>query len=43
MLVVVTNQPDVARGRQRREVVEAINSAVRVCRQYRRRTSLLSR
>ena len=27
-LVVVTNQPDVARGRQRREVVEAINSAL---------------
>jgi D-glycero-D-manno-heptose 1,7-bisphosphate phosphatase len=27
-LVVVTNQPDVARGRQRREVVEAINAAL---------------
>jgi D-glycero-D-manno-heptose 1,7-bisphosphate phosphatase len=25
-LIVVTNQPDVARGRQRREVVEAINA-----------------
>jgi D-glycero-D-manno-heptose 1,7-bisphosphate phosphatase len=29
LLVVVTNQPDVARGRQRREVVEAINAALR--------------
>jgi D-glycero-D-manno-heptose 1,7-bisphosphate phosphatase len=28
LLVVVTNQPDVARGTQRREVVEAINSAL---------------
>jgi D-glycero-D-manno-heptose 1,7-bisphosphate phosphatase len=28
-LVVVTNQPDVARGRQRREVVEAINNTLR--------------
>ena len=28
-LVVVTNQPDVARGRQRREVVEAINDSLR--------------
>jgi D-glycero-D-manno-heptose 1,7-bisphosphate phosphatase len=27
-LVVVTNQPDVARGHQRREVVEAINGAL---------------
>jgi D-glycero-D-manno-heptose 1,7-bisphosphate phosphatase len=27
-LVVVTNQPDVARGHQRREIVEAINSAL---------------
>lgn len=27
-LVVVTNQPDVARGRQRREVVEAINASL---------------
>lgn len=27
-LVVVTNQPDVARGRQRRDVVEAINAAL---------------
>ncbi len=27
-LVVVTNQPDVARGRQRREVVEAIHAAL---------------
>lgn len=27
-LVVVTNQPDVARGDQRREVVEAINAAI---------------
>lgn len=27
-LVVVTNQPDVAAGRQRREVVEAINGAL---------------
>lgn len=27
-LVVVTNQPDVAAGRQRREVVEAINTAL---------------
>jgi D-glycero-D-manno-heptose 1,7-bisphosphate phosphatase len=27
-LIVVTNQPDVARGHQRREVVEAINSAL---------------
>lgn len=27
-LVVVTNQPDVAAGRQRREVVEAINDAL---------------
>jgi D-glycero-D-manno-heptose 1,7-bisphosphate phosphatase len=27
-LVVVTNQPDVARGTQRREVVEAINAAL---------------
>lgn len=27
-LVVVTNQPDVARGRQRREVVEGINRAL---------------
>lgn len=27
-LVVVTNQPDVAKGRQRREVVEAINAAL---------------
>ena len=26
LLVVVTNQPDVARGKQRREVVEAINA-----------------
>ena len=29
LLVVVTNQPDVARGTQRREVVEAINRALR--------------
>lgn len=29
LLVVVTNQPDVARGTQRREVVEAINQALR--------------
>ena len=28
LLIVVTNQPDVARGRQRREVVEAINNVV---------------
>jgi D-glycero-D-manno-heptose 1,7-bisphosphate phosphatase len=28
VLVVVTNQPDVARGTQRREVVEAINAAL---------------
>ncbi len=28
VLVVVTNQPDVARGQQRREVVEAINRVV---------------
>jgi D-glycero-D-manno-heptose 1,7-bisphosphate phosphatase len=28
LLVVVTNQPDVARGTQRREVVEAINAAL---------------
>jgi D-glycero-D-manno-heptose 1,7-bisphosphate phosphatase len=28
VLVVVTNQPDVARGTQRQEVVEAINRAV---------------
>ncbi len=28
VLIIVTNQPDVARGRQCREVVEAINSAV---------------
>jgi D-glycero-D-manno-heptose 1,7-bisphosphate phosphatase len=28
LLIVVTNQPDVARGRQRREVVEAINSVI---------------
>lgn len=28
-LVVVTNQPDVARGTQRQEVVEAINAALR--------------
>src|SRR3954471_1823756 len=28
-LVVVTNQPDVARGSQRREVVEAMNDLVR--------------
>ena len=27
-LVVVTNQPDVAKGRQRREIVEAINAAI---------------
>ena len=27
-VVVVTNQPDVARGRQKREVVEAINAAL---------------
>ena len=27
-LVIVTNQPDVARGDQRREVVEAINAAI---------------
>ena len=29
VLVGVTNQPDVARGRQRREVVESINAALR--------------
>lgn len=29
LLIVVTNQPDVARGTQRREVVEAINHALR--------------
>src|SRR5580700_6019682 len=29
VLIVVTNQPDVARGRQRREVVDAINQVVR--------------
>ena len=29
LLLVVTNQPDVARGTQRREVVEAINAALR--------------
>ena len=28
LLIVVTNQPDVARGTQRREVVEAINDAL---------------
>jgi D-glycero-D-manno-heptose 1,7-bisphosphate phosphatase len=28
LLIVVTNQPDVARGTQRREVVEAINAAL---------------
>ena len=28
LLIVVTNQPDVARGRQQREVVEAINQAL---------------
>lgn len=30
LLIVVTNQPDVARGMQRREVVEAINDVLRV-------------
>jgi D-glycero-D-manno-heptose 1,7-bisphosphate phosphatase len=30
-LVVVTNQPDVARGHQRREVVEAINCRLTEC------------
>jgi len=29
LLLVVTNQPDVARGTQRREVVEAINTTLR--------------
>jgi D-glycero-D-manno-heptose 1,7-bisphosphate phosphatase len=29
LLIVVTNQPDVARGLQRREVVEAINDQIR--------------
>jgi D-glycero-D-manno-heptose 1,7-bisphosphate phosphatase len=29
LLIVVTNQPDVARGTQRQEVVEAINGALR--------------
>ena len=29
LLIVVTNQPDVARGVQRREVVETINEALR--------------
>ena len=29
LLIVVTNQPDVARGTQRQEVVEAINDALR--------------
>ncbi len=29
VLIVVTNQPDVARGRQHQEVVEAINSTIR--------------
>src|SRR5262245_45593413 len=29
LLLVVTNQPDVARGRQRRETVEAIDSQLR--------------
>ncbi len=29
LLIVVTNQPDVARGIQRREVVEAMNQALR--------------
>ncbi len=29
LLIVVTNQPDVARGTQRREVVEAINETLR--------------
>lgn len=33
LLIVVTNQPDVARGTQSREVVEAINN--QVCRQLR--------
>jgi D-glycero-D-manno-heptose 1,7-bisphosphate phosphatase len=30
LLIVVTNQPDVARGKQRREVVEEINHALRL-------------
>ena len=29
LLIVVTNQPDVARGTQRRDVIEAINDALR--------------
>lgn len=29
LLIVVTNQPDVARGTQRQEVIEAINAALR--------------
>jgi len=31
LLIVVTNQPDVARGHQRREVVEAMNRQLREC------------
>ena len=31
LLIMVTNQPDVVRGRQTREVVEAINQAVSDC------------
>lgn len=30
LLIVVTNQPDVARGTQRRDVVESINEALRI-------------
>jgi D-glycero-D-manno-heptose 1,7-bisphosphate phosphatase len=29
LLIGVTNQPDIARGRQRRDVVDAINAAIR--------------
>ncbi len=29
LLIVITNQPDVARGTQRQEIVEAINAALR--------------
>jgi D-glycero-D-manno-heptose 1,7-bisphosphate phosphatase len=31
LLILITNQPDVARGRQNRETVEAINGYLRTC------------
>ena len=42
-LIVVTNQPDVARGKQARETVEAMHSHLRAQLPHRRFLRLLSR